>query len=603
VVSVLGLAVVFLNIFINPYSSLNPFPPATKVVVTKTSELTLTQQSLPGIWTGTPGTLLPSTETLLPPTATLSGPIYILPTWTANPYPYKTPNYTLTAYFARQYYTATRTFTPTRTVTPFVPTATGVPCVSNGINVYCDDTRTGSIKYYGTWDTYAGNGPYNNTAHYSSIPDSSVTFTFTGSKITYIFPTYYTRGHVGIYIDGVYTTTISLNTPDLRWQQLWDSPVLANGTHSITLVVVDGTIDLDGFIVNRTGAALTNTPGAAVTSTFTLTPVHTSTFTPTATNTHTAVVVPPTPTHTNTAVVIPPTATNTNTAVVIPPTATNTNTAVVIPPTATNTNTVVVPPTSTNTVVIPPTNTDTPVPVIPTNTDTPVPVVPTNTDTPVPVVPTNTDTAVPVPPTMTDTVVVPTPTLTFTAVVSCSLLLPTQTPTATLEPTPTAVYPVIPVACTITGNAGAGTIIKITGDPGAQITQPDGSGNYSIAIPNNWNGTVIPTRIGYAFTPDKLSYALVVANISGANFTPAAVGTFNLTGNAGVGTVLTVTDGAVVAQQPDGAGNYIVTVTAGWTGTVTPHHATCTFAPAAQAYPGGVGMDLPDQNFTQTCPP
>lgn len=586
VVGVLGLAVVFLNIFINPYSSMNPFPPATKIPPAQSTAAALTQQTLPGIWTGTPGTLLPPTATLLPPTATLPGPVYVLPTWTASPYPYKTPNYTLTAYFARQF------FTPTRTVTPFVGTATGVPCVTSGINVYCDNTMTGSIKYYGTWDSYTGNGPFNNTAHYSSTVGSSVSFTFTGSKVTYIFPTYYTRGHAAVYIDGVYVASVNLNTPDLRWQQLWDSPVLPNGTHSITLVVQDGTIDLDGFIVNRTGAALTNTPGAPATSTMTAPPLPTSTFTSTAT--FTAV---PAITNTNTPVL---TATNTNTVVVIPPTATNTNTAVVIPPTATftNTNTVVVLPTNTDTPV--PTNTDTPVP---TNTDTLVPVIPTNTDTPVP---TNTDTPVPVPPTMTDTVVVPpteTPTLTFTAEIACSLLQPTQTPTATLEPTPTAILTQIPVACTITGNAGAGTIITTTGDPGAQITQPDGSGNYSIAIPYNWSGTVIPTRVGYAFTPASLSYALVVANISDVNFTPSAVGTFNITGNAGVGTVLTVTAGAVVAQQPDGAGNYIVTVTNGWTGTITPTHATCTFDPVSQSYPGGVGMDLPDQNFTPTCPP
>jgi hypothetical protein len=476
---------------------------------------------------------------------------------------------------------------------------------------------TGSIKYYGSWDTYAGNGPFNNTAHYSATTGSSLTFTFTGSKVSYIFPTYYTRGHAAVYIDGVYVSTISLNTPDLRWQQLWDSPVLANGTHSITLVVQDGTIDLDGFIINRTGAALTSTPGgpAVPTSTFTstatrtLTPVITSTNThtavvpPTATNTNTAVVVPPTPTNTNTAVVVPPTPTNTNTAVVVPPTPTNTNTVVVIPPTPTNTNTPLPPPTNTDTPVPPPTNTDTPVPP-PTNTDTPVPP-PTNTDTPVPP-PTNTDTPIPAPTSTFTVVVVPpteTPTLTFTAVVSCSLLAPTLTPTATLDPTPTAVYTPIPVACTITGNAGVGTILTVTGDPGAQVTQPDGAGNYSIAIPNNWSGTIIPTRVGYAFTPNQLTYALVVANISGANFTPASVGTFNLTGNAGVGTTLTVTSGAFVAQQPDASGNYIVTVTNGWTGTVTPHHATCTFAPASQAYPGGVGMDLPGQDFAQTCPP
>jgi type VI secretion system secreted protein VgrG len=593
VVGVLGLAVVFLNIFVNPYSSLNPFPPATKVPATKTGALTQTLQTLPGIWTGTPGTLEPSTATLIPPTLTAPGPIYVLPTWTSSPYPYKTPNYTLTAYFARKFYT------PTRTVTPFVPTITGVPCVTSGINVYCDDTMTGSVKYYGTWDTYSGNGPYNNTAHYSSTVGSSLSFTFTGSKVTYIFPTYYTRGHAAVYIDGVYTSTVNLNTPDLRWQQLWDSPVLANGTHSITLVVQDGTIDLDGFIVNRTGAALTNTPGAPATSTMTAPPVPTGTRT--ATVTHTTV---PVITSTNTIVVVPPTPTNTNTAVVVPPTPTNTNTAVVVPPTPTNTNTntvVVVPPTNTFTPI--PTNSDTLVPVVPTNTDT---IVPTNTDTPIPP-PTNTDTAVPVPPTMTDTVVVvppsETPTMTFTAVITCSLLSPTQTPTPTLEPTPTAIYTPIPVACTITGNAGAGTILTVTGDAGAQITQPDGAGNYSIAIPNNWSGTIIPTRVGYAFTPDKLTYALVVANISGANFTPTSVGTFNITGNAGVGSTLTVTSGAVVAQQPDASGNYIVTVTNGWTGTITPHHATCTFTPESQPYPGGVGMDLPDQNFTQTCPP
>ena len=569
VVAVLGMAVIFLNIFINPQSSLNPFPPATKIPTANSAALTLTPPTLPGIWTGTPGTPAAFTQTLLPPTATLAGPQIVIPAWTASPYPYKTPNFTLTAYFARKYYT------PTRTVTAIPATPTGMPCVTNGINAYCDDTMTGSIKYYGTWDSYAGNGPFNGTSHYTATVGSSLTFTFTGSKVTYVYPMYYTRGHASIYIDGVYVTQISLNSPDLRWQQLWDSPVLANGTHSITIVCLDGTIDIDGFIVNRTGAALTNTPGAPATVTMTVPVIHTITTSPTATFT----TVPPV---TFTPSVTVPVETFTPSATI----PLSTSTTVVIPPTATNTNTVV---------VIPPTETFTPVP---TNTDTLVPVIPTNTDTPVPPPPpteTETPTVVVVPPTET-------PTQTFTVVVTCSLLQPTQTPTATLEPTPTAILTQIPVACTITGNAGAGTTITVTGDPGAQITQPDGSGNYSIAIPYNWTGSIIPVRVGYAFTPDKLNYALVVANITGVNFTPAAVGTFNLTGNAGVGTTLTVTEGAVVAQQPDASGNYVVTVTAGWTGTVTPYHPTCTFEPASQAYPGGVGMDLPDQNFTPTCP-
>jgi hypothetical protein len=123
------------------------------------------------------------------------------------------------------------------------------------------------------------------------VAGSTASFTFTGTKISYIFPTFSNRGHARITIDGSEVASINLYSPTLLWQQMWDSATLSNASHIITITVLDGTVDLDAFVINRTGAELTSTP----VSTSTPTSTSTNTPTPTATNTLTPTPTPLSP--------------------------------------------------------------------------------------------------------------------------------------------------------------------------------------------------------------------------------------------------------------------------------------------------------------------
>jgi hypothetical protein len=258
----LALATIFINIFINPYTFINPFPPPTPVNRLNVPTLTPSPGSLPELWTATPETpdyLI--TKSITPSeTVTQTGTRLVLPTGTAtrtrtpSPSPSKsvtnTPNRTWTSI-------AYRTSTATAvdfTSTPVTPTSTQVPC--SPTLGYCDDNNP-SVFYTGSWDLFSGSGPYNSTNHYSSSPGATASFAFNGTKITYLFPTYLGRGHAKITIDGSDVAIISLYSSSLLWQQMWDSATLTNSGHIITITVLDGTIDLDAFIVGRVGPALT----------------------------------------------------------------------------------------------------------------------------------------------------------------------------------------------------------------------------------------------------------------------------------------------------------------------------------------------------------
>jgi hypothetical protein len=116
-----GVVLVFANIFIDPNTILNPFPPPTLQPTLAVPTMTPTLRSLPDIWTVTP-TGNAQTVTLMPsltPVATKTG--FILPTVTASntasPIPSLTP---------------IGTNTPTRTNTPpggktFTPTPSRTP--------------------------------------------------------------------------------------------------------------------------------------------------------------------------------------------------------------------------------------------------------------------------------------------------------------------------------------------------------------------------------------------------------------------------------------------------------------------------------------------
>lgn len=118
VVALVLVGVIFVQIFLDPFSSVNPFPPETLPAPIQLPTSTNTPRVLPATWTPTPmmgniSTLRPSST--LPPTSTG----FILPTATNTPTPTSTPTNTPT--ITR---TPTNTPVPTKTNTPEPPTAT-----------------------------------------------------------------------------------------------------------------------------------------------------------------------------------------------------------------------------------------------------------------------------------------------------------------------------------------------------------------------------------------------------------------------------------------------------------------------------------------------
>ena len=71
----------------------------------------------------------------------------------------------------------------------------------------------------------------------------------------------------------------------------------------------------------------------------------------------------------------------------------------------------------------------------------------------------------------------------------------------------------------IFGNAGVpGVLLRYT-DGLPKTTMTDDSGNYSLAVSDNWSGTITPSKVGHTFSPVSRSYANILMNQMGQNYT------------------------------------------------------------------------------------
>jgi hypothetical protein len=131
-----------------------------------------------------------------------------------------------------------------------------VPAV--GIGSYDDPTIIMPYNYIGTWthSTCCATA-YNGTISWSNTAQDAVTFTFTGTGITYVFTKAYNRGIAYITIDGGDVTPIDLYAPlPNQWQQS-QFYGLSAGVHTIHIAVsgtknpasADYYVDVDRFIV------------------------------------------------------------------------------------------------------------------------------------------------------------------------------------------------------------------------------------------------------------------------------------------------------------------------------------------------------------------
>jgi hypothetical protein len=128
--------------------------------------------------------------------------------------------------------------------------------------------------------------------------------------------------------------------------------------------------------------------------------------------------------------------------------------------------------------------------------------------------------------------------------------------------------------------------VALSGTPTASVTA-DGSGNYTFTGLANGAYTVTPSHTGYTFTPANAAVTINNANVSGVNFTSAAVPTFNISGTisgAGGNAATVALSGAATANvTADAFGNYTFTGLANGAYTVTPSKTGYTFTPANAA--------------------
>ncbi|MGE5341218.1 MAG: leucine-rich repeat domain-containing protein [Candidatus Omnitrophota bacterium] len=137
---------------------------------------------------------------------------------------------------------------------------------------------------------------------------------------------------------------------------------------------------------------------------------------------------------------------------------------------------------------------------------------------------------------------------------------------------------------TISGNAGVSGATLTYIDRTAKSVASDSNGNYTLTVSVGWTGTVTPSKSSYTFTPASKAYNRVSGNKTLENYKAIPI-TYAISGNVGVsGVILSYTDGTSKSVTSDSTGNFTLTVSRGWSGTVTPSSPCYTFSPASKTY-------------------
>lgn len=152
---------------------------------------------------------------------------------------------------------------PTRTRTPPAAgssSATPTTASSAPLNPGTYDQSDQRIEYTDEWIAQTGvAGVFQNTLHVSNTLDSSVSFRFIGEQIRIFYQSGSGLGTIRISLDGFeYDLDESA---EVVVQSEWISPVLINGTHTVTITHLSGgAVNLDMIIVPEVFTTATPTP-------------------------------------------------------------------------------------------------------------------------------------------------------------------------------------------------------------------------------------------------------------------------------------------------------------------------------------------------------
>ena len=115
-----------------------------------------------------------------------------------------------------------------------------------------DDTNAG-LSYSGSWLTWSGTGPYNNTMHYTNATGATASFTFQApARFTLLFQATSNRSNILVSVDGGTPVLINAFSATNLWQQSYTSATYSDtGVHTVTISTPgDGKyIDVDAIQV------------------------------------------------------------------------------------------------------------------------------------------------------------------------------------------------------------------------------------------------------------------------------------------------------------------------------------------------------------------
>jgi len=106
-----------------------------------------------------------------------------------------------------------------------------------------------SLVQTGAWQLIPPGKLTDTPVLFTSTIGATVGFRFSGTRVTYLYPTNTNFGRVSIHIDGVEIAILSLYSTDLQWHNAWISPLLSEGVHTITITLLEGAAELEGFVV------------------------------------------------------------------------------------------------------------------------------------------------------------------------------------------------------------------------------------------------------------------------------------------------------------------------------------------------------------------
>lgn len=130
-------------------------------------------------------------------------------------------------------------------------TGTTVIQVSADIGEDIDDSDTTQISYSGSgWETVTGHADsYQDTLHQTNTSGDSATISFTGNRIVVYSESSSGNGSGTVTLDDAAAGTFTCSNTDkygtIGNQAVYESPVLENGTHTLTLTASNGKINID----------------------------------------------------------------------------------------------------------------------------------------------------------------------------------------------------------------------------------------------------------------------------------------------------------------------------------------------------------------------